>query len=94
MVSKHKSAKVVNTAENAGTKTKALDATISQIERQYGKGAIMRLGEGATCEDVGVIPTGSIGLDNALGIGGVPRGRVIEVFGPESSGKTRSSCTS
>jgi recombination protein RecA len=69
-------------------KDRALDAAISQIERQYGKGAIMRLGEGATCAETGVIPTGSIGLDGALGVGGVPRGRVVEIFGPESSGKT------
>ncbi len=69
-------------------KDKALDVAITQIERQFGKGAIMRLGEAASSAQVGVISTGSIGLDKALGIGGVPRGRVVEVFGPESSGKT------
>jgi recombination protein RecA len=69
-------------------KDKALDAAISQIQRQFGTGAIMRLGEGATSAEIGIIPTGSIGLDSALGVGGVPRGRIVEVFGPESSGKT------
>jgi recombination protein RecA len=71
-----------------GSKDKALEAAITQIERQYGKGSIMRLGEGPTSQQIGVISTGSIGLDAALGLGGVPRGRIIEVFGPESSGKT------
>ncbi|GJM45271.1 MAG: protein RecA [Gemmatimonadota bacterium] len=70
-------------------KDKSLDLTLGQIERQFGKGAIMRLGEDrATEEGLSVIPSGSLSLDLALGIGGVPRGRVIEVFGPESSGKT------
>lgn len=73
---------------SASSKGKALEAAISQIERQFGKGSVMRLGEGPTFEEIGVIPTGSIGLDKALGIGGVPRGRIVEVFGPESSGKT------
>ncbi len=66
---------------------KALEAALTQIERSFGKGAIMRLGDSTTLK-VAVIPTGSLGLDFALGVGGVPRGRVIEVFGPESSGKT------
>ncbi|HEY8426380.1 MAG TPA: recombinase RecA [Limnochordales bacterium] len=66
---------------------KALEATLSQIEKQYGKGSIMRMGETQT-EYVEVIPTGSLALDIALGIGGVPRGRVVEIYGPESSGKT------
>jgi len=66
----------------------ALELAISQIERQFGKGAIMRLGARGAFEEVPVIPTGSIGLDLALGIGGIPRGRVSEIFGPESSGKT------
>ena len=67
---------------------KAIDLAVSQIERQFGKGAIMRLGEGGVVKDIAVISTGSLGLDIALGIGGVPRGRVIEIYGPEASGKT------
>ena len=67
---------------------KALDLAVSQIERQFGKGAIMKLGEGGIVKDIPVISTGSLGLDIALGIGGVPRGRVIEIYGPEASGKT------
>ena len=69
-------------------KVKAVDLAISQIEKQFGKGSIMRLGEGAIYKDIKVIGTGSIGLDVALGVGGVPRGRVVEIFGPEASGKT------
>ena len=69
-------------------KSKALSAALSQIERQFGKGTIMRLGEGEALEDVQVVSTGSLGLDIALGVGGLPRGRVIEIYGPESSGKT------
>lgn len=68
-------------------KKKALSFALSQIEKQFGKGAIMRLGEGVRF-DIDVIPTGIISLDRALGVGGIPRGRVIEIFGPESSGKT------
>jgi recombination protein RecA len=68
-------------------KKKALDLALSQIEKQFGKGSIMRLGEGAKL-NLEVIPTGSLDLDLALGIGGVPRGRIIEIYGPESSGKT------
>jgi len=67
---------------------KAIDLAVSQIERQFGKGAIMKLGEGGVMKDIAVISTGSLGLDIALGIGGVPRGRVIEIYGPEASGKT------
>ncbi|MDJ0513555.1 MAG: recombinase RecA [Methyloceanibacter sp.] len=67
---------------------KALEAAISQIERSCGKGSIMRLGQNETAVEVEAIPTGSLGLDIALGIGGLPRGRVIEIYGPESSGKT------
>jgi recombination protein RecA len=67
---------------------KAIDLAVSQIEKQFGKGAIMRLGEGGLIKDLPVISTGSLGLDIALGIGGVPRGRVIEIYGPEASGKT------
>jgi len=69
-------------------KTKALDLALSQIEKQFGKGSIMKLGEDAVNTDIAVIPTGSLGLDLALGIGGLPRGRVVEIYGPESSGKT------
>lgn len=68
-------------------KKKALEAALSQIEKQFGKGSVMKLGE-ATAMDVEAIPTGSLSLDIALGIGGIPRGRIIEVYGPESSGKT------
>jgi recombination protein RecA len=67
---------------------KMLDVTLSQIERQFGKGAVMRLGEHPMGAGVSVIPTGSMALDVALGIGGIPRGRIVEVFGPEGSGKT------
>lgn len=69
-------------------KLKALDAALSQIERQYGKGAVMKLGDPATQMNVETIPTGSLSLDLALGLGGIPKGRVIEIYGPESSGKT------
>ena len=69
-------------------KNKALEVVISQIEKQFGKGSIMRLGDDSSKLQVESIPTGSIELDIALGIGGVPRGRVVEIFGPESSGKT------
>jgi recombination protein RecA len=69
-------------------KTKALDAALSQIERAFGKGSIMRLGKNEQVVEIGTVSTGSIGLDIALGIGGLPRGRVIEIYGPESSGKT------
>jgi recombination protein RecA len=69
-------------------KAKALQAALAQIEKQFGKGSIMRLGEGEAVEDIQVVSTGSLGLDIALGVGGLPRGRVIEIYGPESSGKT------
>jgi recombination protein RecA len=67
---------------------KALAAALGQIEKQFGKGSVMRLGDSTTARDIEVVSTGSIGLDVALGIGGVPKGRVVEVYGPESSGKT------
>jgi recombination protein RecA len=69
-------------------RAKAFDLAISQIEKQFGRGAVMRLGDQKTPTDLDVVPTGSLGLDRALGVGGIPRGRVIEVYGPESSGKT------
>jgi recombination protein RecA len=69
-------------------KRKALSAALSQIEKQFGKGAVMRMGDVSAVRDVDAISTGSLGLDVALGIGGLPRGRVIEIYGPESSGKT------
>jgi recombination protein RecA len=69
-------------------RTKALDVALSQIEKQFGKGSIMRLGQKGAILPVDSIPTGAVSLDYALGIGGMPRGRVVEIFGPESSGKT------
>ena len=69
-------------------KLKALDAALSQIEKEYGKGAVMRLGDPANRMNVETIPTGSLSLDIALGLGGIPKGRVVEIYGPESSGKT------
>ncbi|MEJ6021452.1 recombinase RecA [Ramlibacter sp. PS4R-6] len=69
-------------------KQKALQAALAQIDKQFGKGTIMRLGEGEKLEDIQVVSTGSLGLDIALGVGGLPRGRVVEIYGPESSGKT------
>src|SRR5579859_4244884 len=76
-----------STLERAGDRDKALESALLQIERQFGKGSIMRLGE-ETREPMEVIPTGSIALDVALGLGGLPRGRIVEIYGPESSGKT------
>ena len=69
-------------------KLKALDAALSQIEKQYGKGAVMKLGDPSTKMNVETIPTGSLSLDIALGLGGIPKGRIVEIYGPESSGKT------
>src|SRR3979490_385644 len=69
-------------------KAKALAAALSQIEKQFGKGSIMRLGESDVSKDIQVVSMGSLGLDPALGVGGLPRGRVVEIYGPESSGKT------
>ena len=69
-------------------KKQALDIALGQIEKQFGKGSIMRMGDGSVVHDVSVVSTGSLGLDLALGIGGLPRGRVVEIYGPESSGKT------
>ena len=73
---------------NNQDKMRALDAALSQIEKQYGKGAVMRLGENTANMNVETIPTGSLSLDIALGLGGIPRGRIVEIYGPESSGKT------
>ncbi len=70
------------------SKKKILDATLGQIRRQFGQGSIMRLGDEDVAQDVSVIPTGSLGLDLALGVGGLPRGRVVEIYGPEATGKT------
>ncbi len=83
------SAAALRVVENTDTmdKSKALDAALSQIERHFGKGSIMRLGKRDKV-DIDTIPSGSLGLDIALGIGGLPRGRVVEIYGPESSGKT------
>ena len=67
---------------------KALAAALTQIEKQFGKGSVMRLGDSTAVRDIGVISTGSLGLDVALGIGGLPKGRVVEIYGPEASGKT------
>ena len=69
-------------------KLKALDAALGQIEKQFGKGSVMKLGESGANMNIETIPTGSLSLDIALGLGGVPRGRIIEGYGPESSGKT------
>src|SRR5262245_44827062 len=70
------------------SKSKALSAALAQIEKQFGKGSIMKMGESQVQNDLQVVSTGSLGLDIALGVGGLPRGRVVEVYGPESSGKT------
>ena len=78
--------KEINAVKN--DKLKALDAAISQIEKQYGKGSIMKLGDNSAHMNVETIPTGSLSLDIALGLGGLPKGRIIEIYGPESSGKT------
>src|SRR6195256_4274305 len=69
-------------------KARALDLALSHIERQFGRGSLMRLGAAGTFTEVAVIPTGSLALDAALGVGGIPRGRVTEIYGPEASGKT------
>ena len=74
--------------EDLKERTKAIDMAVGQIEKQFGKGAIMRLGQKGSIAPVEAISTGAISIDYALGIGGVPRGRVVEIFGPESSGKT------
>jgi len=75
-------------AETKSDRRQALELAITQIERQFGKGAVMRLGAGGPLEEIATIPTGALSLDVALGVGGLPRGRVVEIYGPESSGKT------
>jgi recombination protein RecA len=80
--------KEIPMSDDHSEKSKALQAALAQIEKQFGKGTIMRLGEGEAIADIQVVSTGSLGLDIALGVGGLPRGRVIEIYGPESSGKT------
>ena len=69
-------------------RTKALDLALKQIEKDFGKGAVMKLGEAGAQMNIDVVPTGALSLDIALGVGGVPRGRITEIFGPESGGKT------
>jgi recombination protein RecA len=78
---------------SAGDKGKAIDLAVDQIEKQFGKGSIMRLGEEGAHQEIESIPTGSLALDIAAGIGGVPRGRIIEIYGPEGSGKTTLTCS-
>src|SRR6056297_2187807 len=75
-------------SKKSADKQKALDSALAQIERQFGKGSIMRMGADNPVQDIEATSTGSLGLDVALGIGGIPKGRVVEVYGPESSGKT------
>mgnify|MGYP001348105712 CR=1 FL=1 len=81
-------AEVVNLMEKSEEKKKALEAALSQIEKNYGKGSVMKLGDPENVVEIEAISTGSLGLDVALGIGGLPKGRIIEIYGPESSGKT------
>ena len=71
-----------------GERDKALELALTQIEKQFGKGSIMKLGQAGSQKGVDVISTGSISLDSALGVGGVPKGRIVEIYGPEASGKT------
>ena len=79
---------IMATAAMTEDKMKALAAALGQIEKQFGKGSVMRLGDHDVARDIQAVSTGSLGLDIALGIGGLPRGRVVEIYGPESSGKT------
>ena len=78
----------VNRGMDREEKLKALDAAITHIEKAYGKGSVMKLGDSGANMNIETVPTGSISLDIALGLGGVPKGRIIEIYGPESSGKT------
>jgi recombination protein RecA len=88
MAKTRKGRDIIEDGPPSSEKARAVDMAVSQIERQFGKGAIMKLGSGGVIPDVRVIPSGSLGLDICLGVGGVPQGRVTEIFGPESSGKT------
>ena len=88
MAKSRKGKDVVDMSLPESEKARAVDMAVSQIERQFGKGAIMKLGSGGVIPDILTIPSGSLGLDISLGVGGIPRGRITEVFGPESSGKT------
>jgi len=81
-------AKTAEAAKAAATRERDLEAAISSITKAYGDGSIMRLGDAQALKKIAIIPTGALGLDLALGVGGLPRGRVVEIFGPESSGKT------
>src|SRR5665213_2461003 len=83
-----RTATMERTAAMDDNRKKALTAALGQIEKQFGKGSVMRLGDASATYDVETVPTGSLGLDIALGVGGLPRGRVVEIYGPESSGKT------
>ena len=74
---------------NKDDKLKALDAALTQIEKAYGKGSVMKLGDSGANMNIETVPTGSLSLDIALGLGGVPKGRVVEIYGPESSGKKK-----
>ena len=80
--------KEVKREVNQEEKLKALESAISHIEKQYGKGSIMKLGDPSVHMNVETVPTGCLSLDIALGLGGIPRGRIVEIYGPESSGKT------
>ena len=82
-----KASKSVNVLEDANERKRALDMALAGIDKQFGKGAIIRMGD-RNVRDIEVIPTGCLDLDMALGVGGLPRGRVVEIYGPESSGKT------
>src|SRR5690349_13963706 len=82
------SLRLVESSSMDKDKSKALDAALAQIERAFGKGSIMRLGKGQQPVEIETVSTGSLGLDIALGVGGLPRGRIIEIYGPEASGKT------
>src|SRR5512143_3385637 len=84
----HRSSNSARNSEMEDNRKKALSAALGQIEKQFGKGSVMRLGDSIATRDIEAVSTGSLGLDVALGIGGLPRGRIVEIYGPESSGKT------